>query len=448
VVFDSRVAAAAWLGSFLVGVALAVPIIWFNLHRRLALALQTGSHGGTIGRAAQRLRHGFIVAQIALAFVLLAGAGLLGVSLRRVLAVSPGFQPEHVLSGQLALPGSRYRNTSSRLDFHERLLGELRTQPGVTFAAISTSAPFTPRGNNNQSGITVEGFIPKPGNLQRVHPCTWLVGDYWQALGIPLRAGRLLEESDQRSEQRVCVVDEAFAQRYWPKGDAIGRRLTQDASFKDAEAFTIVGVVGDVKTSDLAETSALGAVYFPYRYNLMDSYTVIVRTSLAPVALASVLQKTVQRLDPELPVDDIRPMQDRIDASLIQRRSSALLTSLFAAAALTLAAIGTYGVLSYAVAQRRREFGIRMAIGAQRSDVLKLVLAGSLRLVALGVALGLAGSFALADVLDTLLFGVSAQDPGIFAGIALLLLAVTSVACLLPAFRATRVDPIEALRTE
>jgi predicted permease len=449
VAFDGRVAAVAWLGSLFVGGALAVPIIWFNLHQRLALALQSESRGGTVSHAAQRLRQGFIVAQIALAFMLLAGAGLLGVSLRRVLAVSPGFQPEHILSGQLNLPGSRYRDDSSRLAFQERLLGELRAQPGVTFAAISTSAPFTPRANVNQSVVTVEGgAVQPPGTSLRGHYHSFLLGDYWSALGIPLRAGRLLEDSDQRNEQRVCVVDEAFAQRYWPKGDAIGHRVTRNVTFKDAEAFTIVGVVGGVKTSELAEDSALGAIYIPYRYNAQSSMNVIVRTSLSPAALGSVLRQTVQRLDPELPIDDIRPMQSRIDASLIQRRSSALLTSLFAAAALTLAAIGTYGVLSYAVTQRRREFGIRLAIGAQRGDVLKLVLAGGLRLVALGVALGLAGSFALADVLNTLLFGVTAQDPGVFAGITFLLLAVTSVACLLPAFRATRVNPVEALRSE
>jgi predicted permease len=448
VALDGRVAAVALLGSVLLGAAIAAPIIWFNLHRRLTIALQAESHGGTLSRAGQRLRQGFIVAQIALAFVLLAGAGLLGVSLRRVLAVSPGFQPEHVLSGQLALPGSRYRGVSSWLDFNERLLGELRKQPGVAFAAISTSTPFTPWAAADQSVVTVEGGAAQPGDSIRAHVCSGLVGDYWPALGIPLRAGRWLETSDQRSEQRVCVVDEAFAQRYWPRGDAIGRRLTQDATFKEAEAFTIVGVVGDVKTNELAEISALGAVYFPFRYNAESNIQVVVRTNLAPAALASVLRKTVQRIDPELPVDDIRPMQDRIDASLIQRRSSVVLSTLFAVAALTLAAIGTYGVLSYAVTQRRREFGIRLAVGAQRGDVLKLVLGGGFRLVVLGLALGLAGALALARLLSTHLFGVSAHDPGVFAGIALLLLAVTGVACLLPAFRATRVNPVETLRAE
>jgi ABC-type antimicrobial peptide transport system permease subunit len=235
--------------------------------------------------------------------------------------------------------------------------------------------------------------------------------------------------------------------RYWPQGDAVGRRLTPQASFNADEAYTIVGVVGKVKQEELVETD-LGAIYYPYSSNAERSLQIIVRTSLEPAALASVLRKTVQRLDPELPVDDIRPMQTRVDDSLIQRRSSALLTSLFAATALTLAALGTYGVLSYAVTQRRREFGIRLAVGAQRSDVLQLVLASGLRLVALGVALGLAGSFALADVLNSLLFGVSAQDPTVFAGIALLLFAVTTVACLLPAFRATRVNPVDALRAE
>ena len=448
VAFDDRVAATAWLGSLLVGIALAVPIIWFNLRQRLALALQSESRGGTVGRAANRLRHGFIVAQIALAFMLLAGAGLLGVSLRRVLAVSPGFQPEHVLSGQLTLPGNRYLNPSSRLAFVERLLGELRAQPGVTSAAITTTAPFTRSTDVNRSVITVEGGAAQPGHSLRAHLWSAIAGDYGPALGIPLRGGRWLDEADQRSRQRVCVVDEAFARRYWPQGDAIGRRLAKDATFKEAEAFTIVGIVGNVKANEFAETADQGALYFSYGSMANDTMNVVVCANGAPVALALVLRQTVQRIDPELPVDDIRPMQDRIDASLLQRRSSALLTSLFAAAALTLAAIGTYGVLSYAVTQRRREFGIRLAIGAQRSDVLKLVLAGGLRLVALGVALGLAGSFALADVLNTLLFGVSAQDPGVFAGIALLLLAVTGVACLLPAFRATQVNPVEALRAE
>ena len=445
---DGRVAAAALLGSLLVGVALALPIIWFNLHNRLAFALQPGSHGATAGRAAQRLRKGFIVAQITLAFMLLAGAGLLGVSLRRVLAVSPGFQPEHVLSGQLSLPGSRYRDTSGLLAFNERLLAELRAQPGVVFAAISTFAPFTPRATANQAVVTVEGVVTKPGDSIRAHTCSWTMGDYWSALGIPLRAGRLLDEADQRGEQRVCVVDESFARHYWHGGGAIGHRLIKDATFKAAESFTVVGVVGDVKTSELAETSVLGAVYFPYRYNAESSIQVIVRTSLAPEALASVLQKTAGQIDPELPMDDIRPMQARIDASVFQRRSSVLLTSLFAAAALMLAAVGTYGVLSYAVAQRRREFGIRMAIGAQRADVLKLVLADGICFVALGLVLGLAGSVAVGRMLETLLFGVTPHDPRLFACIGLLLLAVTGLAYLLPAFRATRVNPVEALRAE
>jgi predicted permease len=448
VVFDGRVAAVAWFGSLLVGIALAVPIIWFNLRQRLALALQSESRGGTAGHTAQRLRQGFIVAQIALAFVLLAGASLLGVSLRRVLAVSPGFQPEHVLSGRLSLPDIRYRNKPDRLAFAERMLGELRAQPGVAAATISTSAPFIRSADVNRSVVTVEGMVAKPGDSLRAHTWSGIVGDYGTAFGIPLRAGRWLEASDQLSQQRVCVVDEAFARRYWPQGDAIGHRLTKDTTFKDDEAFTIVGVVGTVKTSELADASDLGAVYFTYRAMAENETNVIVRTSLAPIAMASILRAAVQRIDPELPVDDIRPMQARIDDSLIQRRSSVVLSALFAAAALTLAAIGTHGVLSYAVTQRRREFGIRLAVGAQRCDVLKLVLGGGLRLVVLGIALGLAGSFALADLLNALLFGVSAQDPGVFAGIALLLLAVTGVACVLPAFRATRVNPVEALRAE
>src|SRR5581483_6713494 len=280
VTFDGRVAAVAWLGSLLVGAALAVPIIWFNLRQPVALALQSGSRGGTSGRAAQRLRQSFIVAQIALAFVLLAGAGLLGVSLHRVLAVSPGFQPEHVFAGRLSLPGNRYKDTTSRLDFEQRLLSELQAQPGVESVAATTAVPFTPEAVTNSSVVTVEGYAARPGDSIRAHRCFWINGDFGSTLGIPLRAGRWLEAADQSSRQRVCVVDEAFAQRYWPKGDAIGRRFTKDATFQEADNFTIVGVVGNVKTTELAETSPLGSIYFPYRYNANRTITIVVRTRL------------------------------------------------------------------------------------------------------------------------------------------------------------------------
>jgi len=224
VAFSSRVAATALCGSVLAGVAFALPIIGFLLRKHLAPALHTEDRSGTVSRAAQRLRHAFIVAQIALAFVLLTGAGLFGVSLQRVLKVSPGFQPQQVLTGRIGLPPARYGNEQTRLAFIERLLDEIRVQPGVTSAAISTVVPFT--GQDNNQAIVPEGFVSQPGDSIRTHFHCATSGDFWQAMGIGLRQGRFLEDADNHRDQRVCVIDEVFAQHYWPNEDAIGRHWT------------------------------------------------------------------------------------------------------------------------------------------------------------------------------------------------------------------------------
>src|SRR5439155_21110942 len=217
----------------------ALPMLWFNLRGQLALVLQTESRGGTVSRAAQRLRHAFIVGQVALAFVLLVGAGLLGRSLQRVLAVSPGFQPDHVLTGQLVLPWNNYREPPQRLAFIERLLGELRGRPGVMFAGINTALPMSGNGDNN--AVVVEGHVPQPGESIQAHYTAGSGGAYWQAMGVPLREGRFLEEADNHRDHRVCVVDEDFAKRYWPGGSVLGRRLVRGPTFTEGEACTIVG---------------------------------------------------------------------------------------------------------------------------------------------------------------------------------------------------------------
>ena len=442
---DGRVAAVVLFGSLLVSVALAVPIIWFNLRNGLALALQTGSRGGGISHAAQRLRHGFIIAQIALAFMLLTGAGLLGVSLQRVLAVAPGFQPEKVLTGRVELPGSRYPEEASRLAFVERLLRDLRTQPGVTFAAVSTVVPFT--GQDNNQAMAVEGIVPRPGDSIRVHFKSATSGEFWQALGIPLRQGRLLEDADSHRDERVCVVDEAFAERYWPHGEAIGHRLVRSPKFNEQEAFTIVGIVGRVKQETLVET-ALGSVYFPYRYDAAGSIYVITRTTLAPAALGSTLERSVHRADAELPVDDIRPMQARVDESLIPRRSPALLACIFAAVALSLTAVGTYGALAYAVTQRRREIGVRMALGAAPQQVLTEFVGLGVKLLLSGIIFGALGAWALGRAMASLLFGVGTVHLGVLGASAGVMMLVVLLACFIPARRAARVNPMEALRCE
>ena len=446
VVLDGRVAVIALAASIFTGIALALPIIWFNLHGRLAPVLQAETRGGTVSRAAQRVRHGFIIAQVALAFVLLAGAGMLGLSLQRVLATAPGFRPDHVLTGQIALPWKNYPETKPRLAFIERLLADLRAQPGVSSVGLTSGLPMTGSVNNNAT--SVEGVEIAPGGTIRAHYTSAAVGEYWQALGIPLVEGRLLEDADNHRDQKVCVVDQDFARRYWPGKSALGHRIANGPTFDEKEAHTIVGVVGNIKQTELAETGAQGAVYYPYQQYSAQNLSVVIRTPLEPAALGPLLQKVVLKLDPELPVDELKPMQSWIDDSLVARRSPAVLAGIFAAVALLLAAVGTYGVLAYAVAQRRREIGVRMALGAQPQQVLTQFLVLGCKLLLAGIALGVLGAWADGRALQSVLFGVGTVHVGVLLVTAAIMMVVVLLAVFLPSYRASRVSPLEALRDE
>ncbi|RXK55570.1 ABC transporter permease [Oleiharenicola lentus] len=447
IVFDARLALISLGASALVGLLLSLPIIWFSLHARLASVLQTESRGGTTSRAAQRVRHGFIVAQVALAFVLLSGAGLLGLSLRKVMSTSPGFRPEQVLTGNIALPWKGYPENEQRLAFMERLLTELRAQPGVVAVGLTAGLPMG--GNINNSATTIEGQDPAPGESVRAHYMAPSAGEYWQAMGIPLIEGRFLEDADNHRDLRVCLVDQDFARRYWPGSSPLGRRLSANPKFDEKEAFTIVGVVGNVKQRELAETNAQGAIYFPMKGNYTpNGFSVVLRTAMEPTALAPMLQKVVLKLDPELPVDELKPMQAWIDESMVARRSPALLAIIFAAVALVLAAVGTYGVLAYAVNQRRREIGVRMALGAQPGQVLAQFLGLGARLLAAGVVLGALGAWGAGKAMQKLLFGVGAVHPGVLVATAAVMMMVVLLATFLPSRRASRVSPIEALRDD
>ena len=445
IAFDARVAGTAVLISVLLGLATAAPVAWFTLRAHLAEALQSSSRSSTASRGAQRLQHAFIVTQIALAFVLLSGAGLLGLSLKRAMAVTPGFRPDHILSSRITLPGKNYHGPAY-LAFAEKLAAELSHQPGVTAAALSTRIPL---GESGKSAVTVKGYAPPPGESVRAKYSYGVLGDYFTAMGIPLRSGRFLVTADSRLTERVCVVDEAFARRYWPQGTALGQRVFQGPQERgDAEAFTVVGIVGTVKQSELTENEALGSVYFPLAHRPDLQLFLITRTALAPEATGPAMRATLQRLDPELPLSELKSMDARIADSLNVRRSPALLSGIFAGVALLLAAVGTYGVLSYAVALRQREIGVRLALGAQAAQIGWQFLSLGLRLLAAGTVLGFAGAWLSGRAMQTLLYDVPALHVTTLTVTAAILSTVAFLACWLPARRATKVDPMVALRAE
>src|SRR5579859_544079 len=279
IAFDARLALAGLVAAIVLGIVLAAPIAWFNLRRHLGNALQAESRGGTIGRGAQILRHSFIVSQIALAFILLAGAGLLGLSLQRVMAVSPGFQSDHILTGQILLPWAAYPDGTARLTFVESLMNKIGRLPGVLSAGVVNNVPFS--GNSGKSAATVMGHVLRPGESPRGNYSYGVAGDYFRAMGFTLRAGRFLTADDSHRSERVCVVDEDFARYYWPNASAIGQRLWDGSEAgKDTEAFTVVGVIGRVKQAGLTEDEAQGAIYYPYIFRIGDSVFVAIRTSL------------------------------------------------------------------------------------------------------------------------------------------------------------------------
>jgi len=442
---DLTVCAAGLGVSALLGLALAVPVVWHTLHADLSVALSVESRGGTTTRAVHRVRHALIVAQVALAFVLLAGTGLLGLSFARVLAVNPGFRPDNVLTGAVSMPRAKYKETKDRLAFVTKLVTELRALPGVTSVGISSGLPFTDSISSN--AISIEGRPLAPGESLQAHYASGVAGDYFPALGVPLREGRLLTMDDsQAADGKVCVIDEVVARRYWPKGDSLGHRLFNGAPDSDSDRFTIVGVVGNVKQQDLTDQHANGAVYFPYSHFDQSTIMVIVRTAQAPEAAGAVMRAAVLRIDPELPLNDLKTMANRMDDSLANRRTPLLLAGIFAAVALVLAAVGIYGVLAYSVMLRQREIGVRMALGAQPGQILRQFLGLGGRILAVGLPCGLLGAWLAGRAMTALLFGVAPTNPLVLGGTALVLATVALLACLLPSRRAARVSPIEALR--
>ncbi|HLH56802.1 MAG TPA: ABC transporter permease [Verrucomicrobiae bacterium] len=445
IAFDGRLSMVGLIASVVLGFVIGGLIAWFNLLGQPATATQSESRGVTANHAAQRLRHGFIIAQVALAFVLLVGGGLLGLSLKRVMALDPGFTADHVLTGQIALPWKSYPDWPQRLAFIQRLQENLLSQPGVSAVGVINNIPFS--GNNSKTAFAVKGHAPKPGESIHGHYFYGVDGDVFRALGIQLLEGRLLVSAD--SDRKVCVVDQDFARRYWPEGKAMEQRLfIGGKEGPDSEAFTVVGVVGAIKQAELTENQGQGAVYVPYQFRTDVDVFAVVRTTQRPEFFAATLQRVLRSIDPDLPVNNFRSMEVRIADSLMVRKSPALLAGVFAAVALLLAAIGTYGVLAFAVSQRRREIGVRMALGALPRQIGNHFLSIGLRLLAVGMAMGLAGAWMAGRAMQGILFDVPPMPLSIVA-LAILIMAIVSLlACWLPALRAASIDPMEALRDE
>lgn len=413
-------------------------------------ALKEGGRGNTGSRATRATRSALVMVQIALCVTLLIGAGLLVKSFDKLQNESPGFARDGLVTVRLDLPESKYVDNDSISRFYERALTELRAIPGVANAGYVSNLPF---GQSTwQSSYMVEGRETAAGEANP-HGFARVADEaFFSALEIPLLAGRYFTEADSAEAEKVVIVDELLAKKYFPDG-AIGKRIRSTGDEAENPWYTIVGVVGTVKHGNLAVEMTKEAYYFPYRQFRFDRFNArggffVIKTGLPAGGLVESIRNAVLRVDPEQPVYDIKTLDERIALSLQGRRAPMLLLVLFAGVALVLSAVGIYGVLAYAVAQRTGELGVRMAIGAQRGDVIRMVLGQGARIAAIGMVAGLVGALALGGFLSAHLFGVSRFDPLTFIAVVAVLGTVALVACWLPARRASRVDPIVALRYE
>jgi predicted permease len=400
------------------------------------------------GRGRGLLRDGIVLTEVALALVLLVGAGLLIRSFLRLMNVDPGFSPQNVLTLSISLLDSRYSSARPMIAFEQQALERLSALHGVRSAGGVFGLPL---GNGTiQGDFTVEGqATPARGTQPFIAAKKVIGGDYFKAIGIPLLKGRYFDEHDSETAPHVVIVSQGLARHFWPRGDAIGKRL-KAGFFNDAWC-TVVGVVGDTKQYSLGETLS-PSMYLPYAQApapfMMQDITLVLRTGSEPLSLVAAARRAVQAVDPDLPVFDAATMEQLVYRSTSEPRFNAALLGIFAALALVLAAVGIYGVMSYAVLQRTHEIGLRMALGAQASDVLQQVVRQGMLLAAGGIATGMAGAWVVTRFLASLLFGVQPTDPVSFALVPLILAVVALVACLVPARRATKVDPMVALRYE
>jgi putative ABC transport system permease protein len=410
-------------------------------------ALKEGSRGSTEGFSGRRLRNMLVVFEMALALVPLICAGLLIKSFMRLQQVNPGFDPQNVLAVELELPGSKYKEGAQVSAFYEQTIERIAALPGVESVGGITTLPLS--GSNMRTSFTVESRPPVPPGQEPLSHLRSVTPGYFRTLHIPILRGEGFTENYRKNSPGRIIINETMANRFWPGEDPIGQRMSIGMGVDDDDPtkWEIVGIVGDVRHAAL-DVEPLPEMYVPHSQQSWPFLTLVVRSSTDPMSLAGPVRNAILAIDKDQPVSSIKPMESMVSASVARPRFYLLLLAIFAALALVLAAVGIYGVLSYSVTQRMHEIGIRLALGAKPSDVIKLIVGQGMTLALIGVAIGLIAAFGLTRLMTSLLYGVSATDPWIFAVLALLLAGVALLASYVPARRATRVDPMIALRYE
>jgi putative ABC transport system permease protein len=444
---DARLLGFALVISLVTGIGFGLLPALQSSRLDLNASLKEGGTKATEGRRRRRTRSLLVVSEIALAQVLLVGAGLLLTSFLRLQSVDPGFNPEQLLTARVALSLTEYSDRSRRAAFYEEALRRLHTVPGVHSAAMVMNLPLS--GSTMNRGFRIEGQAAPRADEDVTMDYQVVSPGYFSTMHIPVVRGRALTEADDERAQRVVVINERLARRYWPGADPTGRRLAIGDPSKEESWRTIVGVVGDVHHAGLSQPPFPGA-YVPYRQDSesWSRMSFVVRAAGDPANLAAAVRREFLAIDANQPISHVQPMKELMSASVMRTRFVSTLVSLLALISLALAAVGIYGLMSFSVSERTQEIGIRMALGARTRDILKMVFKQGMTLTLSGVGLGLAAAFALTRVMSSLLYGVSATDPVTFVGISLLLAAVALLACYVPARRATRVDPMVALRYE
>jgi putative ABC transport system permease protein len=444
---DLHVLTFAITATLLAGLLFGFLPSYISAHSRISKTLREGGRGSSASHRAFA-RSAFVVAQLGLALVLLTGSGLLIRSFIRLISVDPGFGAGHLLTFKITLPRSKYATDQSRITFFQQFLGRISSVPGVRSASMESFPPLT--GLGAATGVHI---LSQPQQSLKDLPVAnvGVVGPhYFATMNIPLRAGRLFSAQELAQEKHVTVISQVFADKYLHGVNPLGQKAAiymKSLVESELQPSEIIGVVGDVHQIGL-DTAPEPTVYWPHPELVMSGMTILARTSSDPLALVSTIHRELQQMDPELPMAAVSTMDQLLADSLSRSRFTMLLLVIFSGVALVLACVGIYGLIAYSVTQRTQELGIRIALGAQRRDVLRLVLAQGTRLTLLGVAIGVLAALALSRLLATLLFAVSATDPLTFAGVAALLAIVALAACLIPARRATYVDPIVALRYE